>query len=109
MESPTRTRFPRLVQRESVHHHPGQTEYVQIAVFLAVLTAVEVMVYYPDVSKLLKIVVLVTVAAIKFATVASFFMHLRFDGKLLTLTFCTGMATAAGVFTVAVLTIHAMA
>jgi caa(3)-type oxidase subunit IV len=108
METATRTRFPRLVRREAEHHQPGQAEYVRIAIFLAVVTAIEVMIYYPDISTTLKLVVLVCLSTVKFATVAAFFMHLRFDGKLLTLTFCTGALLAASVFTVAVVTIHRM-
>ncbi len=110
MERPatTQTRFPRIVRREPAHHAPGQLEYVRIAIFLAIITALEVIVYYPDWPKTPKIVIFVILAAIKFATVAAFFMHLRFDGKLLTITFVVGMATAGSVFLVAIVTLHAM-
>jgi hypothetical protein len=81
---------------------------VRIAVFLAIVTSIEVGIYYLDISKMLLLVSLVVLAAIKFATVAAFFMHLKFDGKLLTLCFVVGMITAGSVFTVAIITLHAM-
>lgn len=102
------SRFPRLVQRQAEHHAPSQLEYVRIAVVLAVITAIEVAIYYFDISKILLLVGLVILATIKFATVAAFFMHLRFDGKLLTLLFLAGMATAGAVFLVVILTLHVM-
>ena len=110
MEHPavTRTRFPRIVRREAAHHAPGQLEYVRIAIFLAILTALEVIVYYPDWAKVPKLVLFVALAAVKFGTVAAFFMHLKFDGRLLAYVFCTGMLLAGLVFLVAITTIHAM-
>lgn len=104
----TQSRFPRIVRREAPHHAPGQLEYVRIAVFLAILTALEVIVYYPDWAKTPKIVLFVALAAVKFGTVAAFFMHLKFDGKLLAIVFLTGMILAGSVFLVAIVTIHAM-
>ncbi len=110
MERPatTQPRFPRLVRRVEPHHAPGQLEYVRIAVFLAILTALEVIVYYPGWPKTPKIVLFVILAAVKFATVAAFFMHLKFDGRLLAIVFSTGMALAGSAFLVAIVTIHAM-
>ncbi|HLZ71225.1 MAG TPA: cytochrome C oxidase subunit IV family protein [Dehalococcoidia bacterium] len=110
MEHPvvTQTRFPRLVRRVEPHHAPGQLEYVRIAVILAVLTALEVIVYYPGWPKVPKLVLFVALAATKFAIVAAFFMHLKFDGKLLAIVFSTGLALAGVAFMVAIVTIHAM-
>jgi len=85
MERPatTQTRFPRLVRRVEEHHAPDQLEYVRIAVILAIITALEVALYYPNWPKSPKIVGFVILAATKFAIVAAFFMHLKFDwGKL---------------------------
>jgi len=94
------------VQRLEEHaHSPSQARYVGIATFLAVITAIEVAIYYLDVVKLLLITSLVFLAAIKFATVAAFFMHLRFDGRLLTYIFVTGMVLALCVFLVVITTL----
>lgn len=110
MEHPatTQSRFPRIVRREVAHHAPGQLEYVRIAVILAILTALEVIVYYPDWAKVPKLVLFVALAATKFAIVAAFFMHLKFDGRLLAIVFSTGLLLAGTVFLVAIVTIHAM-
>ena len=101
-------RFPRLVRREAEHHAPNQLEYVRIAVILAAITAVEVAIYYFDISKILLLVGLVVLATTKFIIVAAFFMHLKFDGRLLSLLFVAGMATAGAVFLVVILTLHVM-
>ena len=110
MERPaiTQTRFPRIVRREAPHHAPGQLEYVRIAVILAILTALEVIVYYPDWAKIPKLIIFVVLAATKFGIVAAFFMHLKFDGRLLAITFCTGLTLAGAAFLVAIVTIHSM-
>ncbi len=102
MSEPAATRFPRIAHREEHAHSPSQARYVGIAVFLAVITALEVAVYYPDMSGMLKGVILVFLATIKFATVAAFFMHLRFDGRLLTYIFLAGLILAFAVFLVAI-------
>ena len=101
-------RFPRLVRREAEHHAPDQLEYVRIAVILAVITAIEVAIYYFDISKVLLLAALVVLATTKFIIVAAFFMHLKFDGRLLTFLFAAGMATAGAVFLVVILTLHVM-
>jgi hypothetical protein len=82
---------------------------VRIAVFLAAITALEVALYYPPWPKTPKIVGFVILAAIKFFTVAAFFMHLKFDGRLLAIVFSVGMALAGFAFLIAIITIHAMA
>ncbi|HZU77958.1 MAG TPA: cytochrome C oxidase subunit IV family protein [Dehalococcoidia bacterium] len=106
MSEPAATRFPRIVRRTEHAHQPSQARYVGIAVFLGVVTAVETAVYYADIIKGLLITILVFLAAIKFATVASFFMHLRFDGRLLVFIFCSGLALAAFAFLIVLSSMH---
>jgi cytochrome c oxidase subunit IV len=64
--------------------HPGATTYVIIAAFLIVLTAMEVTVFYVHALRPVLVPVLLVLAAAKFALVAMFYMHLRYDGWLLT-------------------------
>lgn len=111
MTVPSESRFPRIARREHEPHIPSQLEYVRIAVFLAIVTALEVLLYYfyGNIAKVVLIAALVVLAAIKFITVVSFFMHLRFDGRLLSFIFCTGLVLAGGVFLIAIVTIHAIA
>jgi cytochrome c oxidase subunit 4 len=108
MAAPPTTRFPRVHQREHAEHVPSQRQYVGIAVFLGVITAIEVAVYYPDIPGALKAAILVFLATIKFATVAAFFMHLRFDGRLFTFIFVTGIFLAIMVFLIVITTLRAI-
>ena len=68
-------------------------------------TAIEVGLSYLDMSKWVIIPSLLIVAAIKFAMVAMWYMHLRFDNALFSVMFVGGLALAVGAF-VAVLTIQ---
>ncbi|MCC7104488.1 MAG: cytochrome C oxidase subunit IV family protein [Chloroflexi bacterium] len=79
------------------HAHPGAARYIQIALILTVLTAVEVAVFYiiPLESHYLLPPILLTLSVVKFALVAMFYMHLRFDSKLFTVCFMFGLAIAA--------------
>jgi cytochrome c oxidase subunit IV len=62
-------------------HHPqaGSRTYLVIGAFLLILTVMEVAVFYiPALARVL-IPVLLLLAIAKFALVAMFYMHLRFD------------------------------
>lgn len=77
---------------ETAHRsHPTPAVYWAIAVFLAVVTAVEIAI--PSISALdsVKVPLLWFLAAVKFGTVASFFMHLRYDKKLYRTLFLFGV------------------
>lgn len=62
--------------------HPSTRTYVLVAAVLAVITAVEVMVFYIEALKPLLVPILLTLSAAKFTLVVGFFMHLKFDAKL---------------------------
>ena len=64
------------------HAHPRQGEYIRIAVILAVITAVEVAIYYVEAIRPILVPILLVLSALKFALVVLFFMHLKFDNKL---------------------------
>jgi cytochrome c oxidase subunit 4 len=80
-------------EHESHEAHPGPAKYVQIAIVLAVLTALEVSTYYLDFGRL-GIPLLIVLMFIKFVLVANWFMHLRFDTKLYTRLLYTGLGFA---------------
>ena len=61
------------------HAHPGAKQYVVIALILAVVTAVEVAVYYIPEAKTILPLVLIILSAFKFFMVVAYFMHLKFD------------------------------
>lgn len=74
--------------------HPGELTYIKVAVILAVITIVEVAVYYAGLNRTLLVAILLTLSAIKFATVVGFFMHLKFDDRRLTWIFSSGLVVA---------------
>ncbi|HXH56658.1 cytochrome C oxidase subunit IV family protein [Iamia sp.] len=86
------------------HEHTSDGVYIKIAALLAVFTAAEVAwPYLIDDGPLLMWPLLV-VMAIKFVVIASYFMHLKFDSKVLTRVFYTGLVLAVSVYVAALLT-----
>ena len=86
------------------HGHPGPAKYVGIAMILAIVTGIEVALYYIDMPDMLLVALLLGLAFIKFSMVAAYFMHLKFDSRLLRRLFITGIALAVAVYTVALVT-----
>jgi cytochrome c oxidase subunit IV len=76
------------------HAHPGAKEYLAIATVLVVITAVEVAVFYIPSMKPVLVPVLLTLSAVKFALVAMFYMHLKFDHRLFSWLFVLPMLLA---------------
>lgn len=64
--------------------HVSNRVYLMIAAVLAVLTALEVMVFYVPALKPALVPILLVLMVAKFALVAMFFMHLKYDNVLLT-------------------------
>lgn len=64
--------------------HPGAATYLIIAAFLVVLTAMEITVFYVHALHPVLVPLLIVLAAAKFALVAMFYMHLKYDRWLLT-------------------------
>ncbi len=79
------------------HPHPGPAEYVRIAVVLAVITLVEVAIYYMEALSAVLVPILLVLSALKFALVALWFMHLKFDSRLFSAIFTVPLAGAAAV------------
>ena len=81
------------------HAHPSDRTYVGVALILAVITAAEVVTFYvEDTVGWLLIPILVIMMIVKFAIVAGWFMHLRFDSNLFTRLFVSGLVLAVGVY-----------
>lgn len=68
---------------EPEFHHPGASVYVTIAVVLAVLTAMEVTVFYISAMRPVMVPLLLILSAAKFALVVMYYMHLKYDSWLL--------------------------
>jgi cytochrome c oxidase subunit 4 len=97
-----------LVHHAPEHTHPSPTKYVGIAIFLAIITALEVALYYITMPEWLVVVLLLMLATIKFALVAAFFMHLKFDSPMLRRVFITGIILAGVVYSVALFTLRVL-
>ena len=64
--------------------HPSLNAYVRIAIMLGIITAIEVAIYYIPALEGVLVPLLIALSAIKFVVVVGYFMHLKFDDKLLT-------------------------
>jgi cytochrome c oxidase subunit IV len=62
--------------------HPGAVLYIIVAAFLCVLTGMELTVFYVQALKPVLVPVLLILAAAKFALVALFYMHLKYDSRV---------------------------
>jgi cytochrome c oxidase subunit 4 len=71
--------------------------YVAVAVVLAIITAVEVAIYYVPELRGVLVPVLLMLSLAKFSLVVMFFMHLKFDAKLFTGFFISGLLLAISV------------
>lgn len=77
--------------------HPGPGEYVKIAAVLALITLIEVVVYYlPSLAGALT-TILIVLSAFKFSMVVLWFMHLKFDSVLFSYLFVGGLLIAGAV------------
>ena len=85
--------------------HPSDATYIKVAAFLTIVTAIEITLSYLKIG-LLTNPVLVVLAIIKFSAVAMFFMHLRFDNRVLRRLFVTGIVLAGFVYLVVLFMFH---
>ena len=97
MSGPATKETKHLVHEEE-HAHPDESVYIRIALILAVLTAIEVGLYYTSFSEGLTNGVLLVLAGGKFVLVAAYFMHLKFDSRILRRLFATGFVLAVLVY-----------
>jgi cytochrome c oxidase subunit 4 len=74
--------------------HPTDQQYMLIALVLAAITAVEVGISYIKGLGDASAPLLLILAAVKFAMVVAFFMHLKFDNRVLRRIFVTGFVLA---------------
>lgn len=79
-------------------HHPTPRAYVKVAAVLAIVTALEVAIYYVTAVGDLLVPMLIGFAFIKFFLVVSWFMHLKFDSHLFRRLFVAGLVLAMLVF-----------
>ena len=104
---PTDRPVPTAVLDGAVEEYPRDKLYVQVALILAAITAVEVATYaapkfplwhWGGGSNVGLISFLMILMAVKFGMVAWFFMHLKWDKPILWRVFITGIVLALGVY-----------
>jgi cytochrome c oxidase subunit IV len=78
----------------AAQHGSHKRTYIQIFIWLTVLTAIEVGVVFAPLNRFVLITILVALAVVKAALVAMFFMHLRFERKTLALVVMTPIVLA---------------
>jgi cytochrome c oxidase subunit 4 len=86
--------------------HPSDWLYVKVAIFLAIMTALEVSVTYIHSIKAAEVPILLVLMIIKFFTVTLYFMHLKFDPKMCSRVFNFGLSVAVIVYVVALAMFH---
>ena len=86
--------------------HPSEKQYWKIFFLLFAITAVEVALYYFELPGSVHInnSALYALAIVKFVVVASYFMHLKFDNRILRRLFVGGIVLAILVYLVFLLT-----
>lgn len=85
------------------HSHPTPGQYWKIAALLAVLTAIEVAMYYIDRELglgFLNAAVLLSLSAVKFLVVVGWFMHVRFEKPMISRFFTAGFVLACALYLV---------
>ena len=86
-------------ETEHTSHHPTFNQYVLIAIILFAITIVEFVLIWDKAGMVdhlgySKIPLLVGLSAVKFAIVIMFYMHLKFDNRLLGTIFVAGLVLA---------------
>ncbi len=82
---------------EHESHGLSDLGYIGIAIILAILTAVEVSTYFFDFGAL-EVPSLLILMVVKFWIVVAYFMHLKFDSKILSWVFVAALVLALAVF-----------
>ncbi|MFM2077529.1 MAG: hypothetical protein RJA49_1419 [Actinomycetota bacterium] len=82
-------------------HVPKDSYFIRIAIILAVVTALETSTYWwPDSMSKAVVPALLIMMSIKFVMIVSVFMHLKFDSKVFSMMFYTGLGLAIFVYMV---------
>ncbi len=96
------------------HHppHPTPSQYWKLAVLLAVLTAIEVALYYIDLQLelgMINSVALIVLAFLKFVIVVGWYMHLRYEKSTLNRLFVAGFILAGSLYLVVLVALGVVA
>jgi cytochrome c oxidase subunit IV len=78
--------------------HPSDPVYIRVAIILAIITIVEVAIYYVPALRGVLVPALLVLSIAKFLMVVGFFMHLKFDNRLFRFMFAAGMVVTLAVY-----------
>lgn len=84
-----------LTPREAAH--PTPLTYVKVGTVLTAVTIVEVAIFYVDALRPVLVALLIALSTLKFALVAMFYMHLKFDSRMFSGFFVSGVFLAAAI------------
>ena len=88
--------------------HASPASYWAIGGILTVITAVEVAVFYVPALAGILVPLLLVLSATKFILVVMFFMHLKFDSRIFTGLFLSGMVLATFMTVALVVLFHVL-
>lgn len=102
-DSMTETHADDDAAHDAAHHdHPSDLFYLKIAGILALFTALEVGTYFVEdtAPRWFLFLSLTVLMIIKFAMVAAYFMHLKYDTPWFRWLFISGLVLAMGVYAI---------
>lgn len=104
-EPETPSKAAEAVEEAEHLDHPSESKYWKIFWLLVVVTAVEVLLYYVSIPGVnLNNLALGVLAIAKFVVVVGYFMHLKFDSRILRRLFVMGLVLAVAVYIAYLLT-----
>ena len=78
-------------------HHPTERTYINVAIILSIVTAVEVAIYYIDALRDILVPTLLVLSVAKFVAVVGYFMHLKMDDRRFRWMFISGLVISASI------------
>lgn len=104
------TETPETEQAQEEHaDHLTPANYWMIALFLAVVTAIEVAItYIPGFDGTALVISLLVLGVVKFLTVVAFFMHLKYEPFTMNFMFYFGLLGAIALFVAVLLAFEAL-
>ena len=92
------TQESQVIQQNIAHsEHPSPGTYFKVAITLAIITAVEIAVFYLEFLGHGIIPILALLSGAKFILVMMYYMHLKFDSRIFSTLFVAGLVKAAGI------------
>jgi cytochrome c oxidase subunit 4 len=77
--------------------HPTPVTYAKVAALLAIITAIEFIIFYIEAIENVVVPMFLILSAVKFAMVSMFYMHLKFDSKIFSGFYVGGLILATSV------------